>query len=795
MTTVLEWFLTLLPDAKKSGSGWSACCPAHDDRQPSLSIAEGDDGRVLLKCHAGCPVDAICAALGLKPTDLFVASTSTVLRPAREKHQYRGHANGKSMGNSFATADETIHELERRHGPSTAQWTYRDGSGVVVGVVIRWDLPEGGKEIRPVSRYGAHWRIAGMPTPRPLYRLEDLRDAKRVYVCEGEKSVEAARSLGLIATTSAHGSKSPDKTDWSPMAGKEVVLLPDNDPAGLAYADAVVGLLDRLKPAPTIKVVELPDLPEKGDIIEWIESHGDAAEPESMRDELEQLADGADSVQRNDPAKSGTRVVSFKPFPTEVLPEPIRSFVLVAARAICCDASYIVLPLLAVLASAIGNTRRLTLKPGWNAPAIIWTAIVGESGTAKTPAFSLVMRPIKNRQAKALKQYEAELQQYVTDQANYDKAFTEWKRDKKTAEPAPDKPKEPQARRCMVGDTTIEALAPILKANWCGVLVARDELAGWIGSFDRYASGKGGADSAHWLSMFNGESISVDRKTGIPKTIFVPRASVCVTGGIQPAILHRALGTQHRESGLAARLLVCCPPRKAKKWTDAGIDPSMEEQLATLLDRLFELEPKFDEDDEPMPVLVRLSKGAHEEWKAYYDAHAQEQVDLTGDLSAAWSKLEEYAARLALVVHFVRWAADDPSLESEHVVDVDSVRAGVAMTQWFKQEVRRVYALLCETDEERDERRLVEWIDRKGGAVTAREVHMGCRWLREAGLAEAALNALAQSGQGTWEPSPRGARGQPTRRFRLTTASTVNGNRPVPDRKPNTVDVDEADAA
>jgi hypothetical protein len=699
------------------------------------------------------------------------------------------------MGNSFATADEAIHELERRHGPSTSQWTYRDSSGVVVGVVVRWDLPDGGKEIRPVSLHGDHWRIAGMPNPRPLYRLEDLRDAKRVYVCEGEKAVEAARSLGLVATTSAHGSKSPDKTDWSPLAEKEVVLLPDNDPAGLEYAEAVIGLLERLKPAPTIKVVALPDLPEKGDIVEWIESHGDAAEPESMRDELEQLADGADSVQRNGPAKSGTRVVSFKPFPTEVLPEPIRSFVLVAARAICCDASYIVLPLLAVLASAIGNTRRLTLKPGWNAPAIIWTAIVGESGTAKTPAFSLVMRPIKNRQAKALKQYEADLQQYVTDQANYDKAFTDWKRDKKTAEPPPDRPKEPQARRCMVGDTTIEALAPILKANWCGVLVARDELAGWIGSFDRYASGKGGADSAHWLSMFNGESISVDRKTGIPKTIFVPRASVCVTGGIQPAILHRALGTQHRESGLAARLLVCCPPRKAKKWTDAGIDPSMEAQLATLLDRLFELEPKFDEDDEPMPVLVRLSKEAHEEWKAYYDAHAQEQVDLTGDLSAAWSKLEEYAARLALVVHLVRWAADDPTLESEHVVDVDSVRAGVAMTQWFKHEVRRVYALLCETDEERDERRLVEWIDRKGGAVTAREVHMGCRWLREAGLAEAALNTLVQSGQGTWEPSPRGARGQPTRRFRLATASTVKGNRPVPDEKTNTVDVDDADAA
>ena len=108
MTTPLERILAKLPDAKKSGTVWSACCPAHEDRQPSLSIAEGEDGRVLLKCHAGCTVESICAALGLKPTDLFAVSTSTVLRPAREKHQYRGQENGKSMGNSFATADEAL---------------------------------------------------------------------------------------------------------------------------------------------------------------------------------------------------------------------------------------------------------------------------------------------------------------------------------------------------------------------------------------------------------------------------------------------------------------------------------------------------------------------------------------------------------------------------------------------------------------------------------------------------------------------------------------------------------------
>jgi len=59
--------------AKRSGKGWTAKCPAHDDREPSLSINEGADGRVLLRCHAGCDLDSICAALNIRATDLFPA--------------------------------------------------------------------------------------------------------------------------------------------------------------------------------------------------------------------------------------------------------------------------------------------------------------------------------------------------------------------------------------------------------------------------------------------------------------------------------------------------------------------------------------------------------------------------------------------------------------------------------------------------------------------------------------------------------------------------------------------------
>jgi hypothetical protein len=296
--------------------------------------------------------------------------------------------------------------------------------------------------------------------------------------------------------------------------------------------------------------------------------------------------------------------------------------------------------------------------------------------------------------------------------------------------------------------------------------------------------------------MCNGESIIVDRKTGVPRTIHVPRAAVCVTGGIQPAILQRALGIEHRESGLAARLLLACPPRRAKRWTEADIDPSAEVELAHLFDRLLELQPTRGSDGETRPVLVGLSADAKVAWKAYYNAHAVEQADLAGDMAAAWSKLEEYAARLALVIHFARWAAQDPTLASADRVDLVSMNAGIVLARWFKHEARRVYAMLDESDADRDQRRLVEWIGRKGGAVSPREVQQGCRWLKEPGAAEAALDELAKAGQGNWRDMPTTAKGgRPARVFLVSTVSTVYETPANSGESGGSVDVDGVDAS
>ncbi|TVQ57334.1 MAG: DUF3987 domain-containing protein, partial [Phycisphaerales bacterium] len=437
------------------------------------------------------------------------------------------------------------------------------------------------------------------------------------------------------------------------------------------------------------------------------------------------------------------------------------------------------LPLLSAMAAAIGTTHRIALKRGWTEPAIVWTAIVGESGTMKTPAFKLAMRAIRKAQDKAWKEHKAERAEYEVEHLRYEAELTAWKRQASKgngdASEPPEKPEPPIAQRYIVSDTTCEALAPILLGNPRGVMLARDELNGWLGSFDRYAkTGRGGADSANWLSMHNGESMTIDRKTGNPPTIHVPSAAVSVTGGIQPGILGRALGAEHHENGLLARLLFAMPPRAVKQWTEADVDAASEAEIALLFDQLLALTADVDDDGDDRPRLVTLAPDGKATWIDFYNVHAHEQAELTGDLAAAWSKLEGYAARLALVIHLSRWAGGD-SIDP-HRVDEASIAAGVALSRWFGNEAKRVYAILSETDEEREHRELAEWIARKhGGSVTVRDLTHGRRKYRgDPDGAERALSALAEAGIGCWGVDDHdGKGGRPAHRFRLLSGVTV----------------------
>ncbi|CAK0758710.1 putative DNA primase/helicase [Gammaproteobacteria bacterium] len=143
-------------------------------------------------------------------------------------------------GPSSATP-ETPKKIQRRDspvdslGPITAQWEYRDAAGKLLAVVYRHDPPGGKKTFRP---WDAQRRVSSPPNPRPLYNQQGMIHSEQVILVEGEKCAQALIDAGFCATTAMHGANAPvNKTDWSPLAGKSVLVWPDKDDPGWAYAE------------------------------------------------------------------------------------------------------------------------------------------------------------------------------------------------------------------------------------------------------------------------------------------------------------------------------------------------------------------------------------------------------------------------------------------------------------------------------------------------------------------------------------------------------------------------------
>lgn len=119
-------------------------------------------------------------------------------------------------------------------GPVTAKWNYYSGDGTLLACVYRHD-PPGGKQFRP---WDVLARKMKAPSPRPLYNQPAMRSADEVILVEGEKAAEALIEQGICATTAMNGANAPvEKTDWSPLSNKRVLIWPDKDTAGWQYAE------------------------------------------------------------------------------------------------------------------------------------------------------------------------------------------------------------------------------------------------------------------------------------------------------------------------------------------------------------------------------------------------------------------------------------------------------------------------------------------------------------------------------------------------------------------------------
>ncbi|MBA2526534.1 MAG: hypothetical protein H0V18_12265 [Pyrinomonadaceae bacterium] len=239
--------ISLLKGVKKSGSGWVAQCPAHEDQRPSLSINEAPDGRVLLHCHANCSFDQICTALRIDSRSL---GPDVAFRYAPKKPERR----------------------------IVATYDYLEENGNLLFQVVRY-YPKSFTQRRPDGKGGWAWNLKGVG--HVLFGLLGLLAADpetTVFIVEGEKDAGQLAGLGLLATTNA-GGVGKWKDEYSEtLRGRQVVIVPDNDKPGHKHAEKVATSLHRI--AASVRVLFLPNLPEKGDVSDWF---GAGGTPEQFR--------------------------------------------------------------------------------------------------------------------------------------------------------------------------------------------------------------------------------------------------------------------------------------------------------------------------------------------------------------------------------------------------------------------------------------------------------------------------------------------------------------------------------
>ncbi len=489
----------------------------------------------------------------------------------------------------------------------------------------------------------------------------------------------------------------------------------------------------------------------------------------------DQSADGGDQgsiVETNAPCE---------PFPALSLPEPLRTFVLAGADTMNCPIELVTLPTLTICAAAIGTTRCIELRPGWREPTTIWSATVLRSSGLKTPALEYGTEVLQRAQDDQFREYEHLCEEHERAMLRYEIDLKSWK-ERKKKEPRcgdpPTQPPEPMAVRYIVEDCTIEALAPILRDNPRGIVVLRDELAGFFRSFNQYKGGRG-SDLPNWLQLHRLGRITVDRRHGVPRTIRVQGATASICGTIQPGTLRRVLTPEYFESGLASRFLLVEPPPRRKRWHRRLVDPQVLGAYTDLVTQLLALEHARNRQGDPVPINMPMTSEGEALWEPFYNTFADQQFDAeSDDLAAAFGKIEAYASRFALIFELVASAARGVACDA---VGAEAMQSGIVLAKWFANETERIYGRLAMSEEDRERQQLTDYIRAHGGAISVRDLQRGRRRYGNHDAAQSALDELVSLGLGTWRDiRPADAngntRGRPTRVLQLSGAVDGDNN-------------------
>ena len=726
----VDEFIGLLADVRPRAGGFQARCPAHDDRTPSLSISEGEDGRILLKDHAGCTVDEIVQAIGLTTSDLFASdeyaptqrrpekTSSAPARPSttpiasdviRDLHRSLTATQRDHLRTYRLLADTVIdqYRLGFEEGPSGRRLTLPvlDETGECHDI-RRWLPPEA--RSRDTSKV-ISWRTGYGGTR--LFPADQLCNDSLV-LCEGELDALALISHGIPAITATCGASTWPHSLSSAFKEKTVTLLMDHDRAGETGTQKRAESLTAV--GAKVKVAAWPTERAQGwDVTDELRAQG--------RDSITAMLDHASDYNGAGNAVSDrvtwdshwpapqplpSALPSVDPFESDMLPETFRSWIEDVALRMQCPPDYPAVAAMITLAAVVG--RQVGIRPqqrdDWVVVPNLWGAVIGRPGVMKSPALQEPMRPVEALEKRAKADFEAEQQAHDIDllvaEARRKKGQEDIKKALKQGSDPHDAAleamaaniPEPVRRRYLVNDTTVEKLGEILNANTRGLMVFRDELSGFLRTLDKEGRE---ADKAFYLESWNGTGRFTYDRIG-RGTLDIEAACVSILGGIQPgpfsAYMARVARGGGDDDGLAQRFQLAVWPDISTAWTneDRAPDTAARSLAWDVYYRLDQIEPHAigatapDRDDGP-PYL-RFAADAQDlftEWRTKLEVRVrggQEPLLIEAHLA----KYRSLVPSLALLIHLADVGQGN--------IGKTALSQACAWAKYLESHARRIYA-------------------------------------------------------------------------------------------------------
>jgi hypothetical protein len=637
-------------------------------------------------------------------------------------------------------------------------YEYVDSSEKYLFSVVRWDAPTG-KTIRQGRvREDGSWvkslREAGVEKPYPLYNLAEIQHLAHgayVYYVEGEKAADELFWNGLPGFTSMGGAGNAHNSDWSPVEGLHVLVLPDNDEIGRRHA-AQVSELCLSAGAASVRVVELPELPEKGDVVDWFAvghkpkdllmcALGSEPKPRlAVLDEYEREEDEeVDEFVWEEPIPLGAWT-NLEPFPVETLPRWGRNLVVEVARESQTPVEAGALVYLALLSTALGG--KVTVWP-WagrkDEPVTLYVMVAMPPGTGKSIIFRYLTAPVyawEEREAERLGTASLEAQAKLEALEANLKHAKEVAAKKMPGDSDRQKAFEtvaaiqaelanvdiPQAPQKIADETTPEALVKLFKANKGRMALLSDEgdlldiIAGRYSGEPRLGPYKKGYD---------GGQIRVNR---VGRTEFVKRPALTIGVTPQPDVL-RGLGKVKRLSGegLLDRFTFSLPEdlRGHRDKNQAPVSEEIMTEYEKHITALLDVVPEEDEDGEPCSV-IRFSPEAAQLFVRFENNLVEAGMlnpELYGNIPGWASKFPGRVARIAALLHCAELIGTH-TRPWEVPISVRTIKKAMAIGKYIICHAKAAFQLMQQDEVMEDAEKAINWL-RDHAATTGERLVSG----------------------------------------------------------------------